>query len=54
MADPLNDDPGLELKDADDALRASGAKYRRLFETSQDGILIFDAHTGLITDVNPS
>ena len=31
----------------------SEARYRRLFETSQDGILILDADTGLITDVNP-
>jgi PAS domain S-box-containing protein len=29
------------------------ARYRRLFETAQDGILILDAHTGLIIDVNP-
>ncbi len=28
-------------------------RYRRLFETAQDGILILDAETGLITDVNP-
>jgi two-component system cell cycle sensor histidine kinase/response regulator CckA len=53
VADPLNDDPRLELQDADDALRASEARYRRLFETAQDGILILDAHSGLITDVNP-
>lgn len=31
----------------------SEARYRRLFETAQDGILILDAKTGLITDVNP-
>ena len=34
-------------------LRASELRYRRLFETAQDGILILDAHTGQITDVNP-
>lgn len=34
-------------------LKASEARYRRLFETAQDGILIIDAHTGHITDVNP-
>ena len=28
-------------------------RYRRLFETAQDGILILDAITGRITDVNP-
>jgi two-component system cell cycle sensor histidine kinase/response regulator CckA len=52
VAHPIKDDPTLESKDADDALRASEARYRRLFETSQDGILILDAHSGLITDVN--
>ena len=34
-------------------LKDSEARYRRLFETAQDGILILDAKTGLITDVNP-
>jgi PAS domain S-box-containing protein len=34
-------------------LRNSEARYRRLFETAQDGILILDAKTGLIIDVNP-
>ena len=29
-------------------------RYRRLFETAPDGILILDADTGRITDVNPS
>lgn len=38
---------------AEDALRVSEARYRRLFEAAQDGILILDARTGLITDVNP-
>ena len=32
---------------------SSEVRYRRLFETAQDGILILDAETGLITDVNP-
>ena len=36
-----------------EALQVSEAKYRRLFETAQDGILILDAKTGSITDVNP-
>jgi PAS domain S-box-containing protein len=31
----------------------SELRYRRLFETTQDGILILDAKTGLIEDVNP-
>ncbi len=35
------------------SLRNSELRYRRLFETAQDGILILDAKTGAITDVNP-
>jgi|CZKI01.1.fsa_nt_gi two-component system cell cycle sensor histidine kinase/response regulator CckA len=35
------------------ALENSELQYRRLFETAQDGILIVDARTGLITDANP-
>lgn len=36
-----------------DALMDSELRYRRLFETAKDGILILDADTGFITDVNP-
>ncbi len=32
---------------------ASELRYRRLFESAQDGILILDAETGMIVDVNP-
>ncbi len=35
------------------SLRDSEARYRRLFETAQDGILIIDANSGRIIDVNP-
>jgi PAS domain S-box-containing protein len=38
---------------ADQALIASEAQYRRLFESAQDGILIVDAGAGQIQDVNP-
>lgn len=50
----------VELEDADAqcrqtqaALQVSETRYRRLFETAQDGILILDANTGQIADVNP-
>jgi len=35
------------------SLEVSELRYRRLFEAAQDGILILDAKTGAITDVNP-
>jgi diguanylate cyclase (GGDEF)-like protein/PAS domain S-box-containing protein len=34
-------------------IQTSELRYRRLFEAAQDGILILDAVTGAITDVNP-
>jgi PAS domain-containing protein len=34
-------------------IQASEEKFRRLFEASQDGILLLDAGTGIIGDVNP-
>ena len=42
-----------ERKNADLALIASEVRYRRLFESAKDGILILDADTGLVVDVNP-
>jgi diguanylate cyclase (GGDEF)-like protein/PAS domain S-box-containing protein len=38
---------------AEQSLKDSELRYRRLFEAAQDGILILDADTGMITDVNP-
>lgn len=35
------------------ALAVSELRYRRLFESAKDGILILDAETGIVTDVNP-
>jgi len=34
-------------------IKTSEQRYRRLFEAAQDGILLLDAETGMITDVNP-
>jgi PAS domain S-box-containing protein len=42
-----------ELKKMEEALKNSETNYRRLFEAAQDGILILDAETGQISDVNP-
>jgi len=42
-----------ERKRAEDTLRASEIRYRRLFESAKDGILILDAETGMVVDVNP-
>ena len=42
-----------ERKRAEVALNISEARYRRLFESAKDGILILDAETARITDANP-
>jgi PAS domain-containing protein len=39
---------------AREALRISESRYRRLFETAQDGILLLNADTAQIEDVNPT
>jgi PAS domain S-box-containing protein len=64
-ASPLKDDFGkivgflgtsrniAERKLAEEMLLESEIKYRRLFEAAKDGILILDAETGMIVDVNP-
>jgi two-component system CheB/CheR fusion protein len=41
------------LKTREIALNVSEIRYRRLFESSKDGILILNAETGKVTDVNP-
>ena len=42
-----------DRKRVEEALRDSEVQYRRLFEAAKDGILILDADTGMILDVNP-
>ncbi len=37
----------------DEVLKDSEIRYRRLFESAKDGILLLDALTGQITDANP-
>jgi PAS domain S-box-containing protein len=52
MAQSLEHREG-QRQSADYAMKASENRYRRLFETAQDGILILNADTGQIDDVNP-
>jgi len=42
-----------EKESAEAALQESEKRYRRLFESAKDGILILDADTGKVVDVNP-
>jgi diguanylate cyclase (GGDEF)-like protein/PAS domain S-box-containing protein len=45
--------PEDERKRTEKDLRDSETRYRRLFESARDGILILEADTGKIIDVNP-
>ena len=42
-----------QLEMREEAIRASEIRYRRLFETSNDGILIVDPESTRVLDVNP-
>ena len=42
-----------EQRRSEERLAASELRYRRLFETAKDGILILDAETGTVVDANP-
>jgi PAS domain S-box-containing protein len=59
---PDSNDPHLVLlaieditdrRRAEEAMQHSEVRYRRLFQTAKDGILILDAHTGKVIDANP-
>lgn len=45
--------PGPVLTVVEQSLKHAELRYRRLFESAQDGILILAAETGSISDVNP-
>lgn len=49
----MDDASDSHLLIVDKALRVSEARYRRLFESAQDGILILNAQTAQIDDANP-
>ena len=42
-----------ERAETTEMLSASEVRYRRLFEAARDGILVLDAETGMVVDVNP-
>lgn len=42
-----------DRKQAEAAVQISEVRYRRLFESAKDGVLILDADTARITDANP-
>ncbi len=43
----------IQRRKTENALIDSEKRYRRLFESAKDGILILDAETGLLVDANP-
>ena len=47
------DGPAAERQRRERALKASEIRYRRLFETAPYGIVVLDAETGVVVDVNP-
>jgi len=47
------DVPSAERQRRERALKTSEIRYRRLFETAPYGILVLDAETGVVVDVNP-
>jgi two-component system, sensor histidine kinase and response regulator len=49
----MTDGDALARASADALLRISEARYRRLFEAAQDGILLLNAETAQIEDANP-
>ena len=58
--DPVDDGHGKPATQIDDrrerlelSFAASELKFRRLFESAKDGILILDGESGTITDANP-
>jgi diguanylate cyclase (GGDEF)-like protein/PAS domain S-box-containing protein len=48
------DQPAAERQRRERALKASEIRYRRLFETAPYGIVVLDAETGVVVDVNPA
>ncbi len=53
FTDIQGENPGEKKSILRNERNASEIRYRRLFESAKDGILILDAETGKIVDVNP-
>ena len=53
MTEALPEELYIKLTHPKETLRTSEIRYRRLFESARDGILILNADTLRITDVNP-
>jgi PAS domain S-box-containing protein len=53
MIESVPEDHSFKLVRPKESLRTSEIRYRRLFESARDGILILNANTLRITDVNP-
>jgi PAS domain S-box-containing protein len=49
----MHDERNAAERSTREALRVSEARYRRLFESARDGILLLNAETAQIEDVNP-
>ena len=48
------DPPAAERQRRDRAQKAAEIRYRRVFESVPDGILVLDAETGVVVDANPA
>ena len=53
MTETHSEERYINLASPNETLRTSEMRYRRLFESARDGILILNADTLRITDVNP-
>jgi PAS domain S-box-containing protein len=49
---PKNESGSITGHGNEETLKSSELRYRRLFETAQDGIILLDFETGTILDVN--
>jgi PAS domain S-box-containing protein/diguanylate cyclase (GGDEF)-like protein len=48
------DAPAAERQRSERALKASEIRYRRVFQTAPNGIVVLDVETGVVVDANPA